>query len=99
MIDIDLAEKARAPVFANFRTRMLAIPARAAPQVVTEDVAGAHALLAELIEEALRELSTNELRAVGCAKWPRQTQDCGSVHLLAPSSSSRREAIVTSGIS
>ena len=63
LIDIDEAVKVLTGVYTNFRTRMLAVPTRAAPQVINEDAAGAHAILTDLIEEGLRELSTDELRA------------------------------------
>ena len=72
-IDIDEAEKALTGVYTNFRTRMLAVPTRAAPQVINEDAAGAHAILTDLIEEGLRELSTNELRAASAHSGASRT--------------------------
>jgi phage terminase Nu1 subunit (DNA packaging protein) len=60
VVDAETVEKDWADHIAKARARLLAIPTRAAPLVVNEDVSGAHAILTDLIYEALDELARDD---------------------------------------
>jgi hypothetical protein len=57
VVDRELVEAQWADHCVRFRNQMLAIPTRAAPLVINEDVTGAFNILTDLVHEALTELA------------------------------------------